>query len=75
MSQLSLSGGVDFNWRDASGIAVCDPSVVLGGPGALAMRRHLMRRLAGAGQTIFWTVLIGNERHQNDDISPRADYR
>lgn len=39
------------------------------------MRRDLVRRLADAGQTIFWTVLIGNELHRSDDISPRDDHR
>jgi len=72
---LGLSEGVDFTWRDASGIAVHDPSVVLGGPGTLAMRRDLVPRLADAGLTIFWTVLIGNELHRSDHMPPGDDYR
>jgi hypothetical protein len=72
---LGLSRGVDFTWRDASGIAVRDPSVVLGGPGTLAMRRDLVPRLRDAGLTIFWTVLIGNELHRSDNMRPGDDYR
>ncbi len=72
---LGLSRGVDFTWRDASGIAVHDPSVVLGGPGTLAMRRDLVPRLADAGLTIFWTALVGNELHRSDHMPPRDDYR
>lgn len=72
---LGLSRGMDFTWSDASGTAVCDPSVVLGGPGTLAMRRDLAPRLADAGLTIFWTVLIGNERNRSDSMPPGDDYR
>ncbi len=72
---LGLSRGVDFTWSDASGVAVHDPSVVLGGPGTLVMRRDLASRLSDAGLTIFWTVLIGNELHHHDHIGPRDDYR
>jgi hypothetical protein len=67
--------GVDFTWSDASGAAVQDPSVILGGPGALVMRRDLVSRLAEAGLTIFWTVLIGNELHRSDHMLPGDDYR
>lgn len=72
---LGLSGGVDFTWNDASGVAVHDPSVVLGGPGTLAMRRDLVLLLADAGLTIFWTVLVGNELHRTDGMPPSDDYR
>jgi hypothetical protein len=48
-------------WSDTSGIAVQDPSAIMGGPATLAMRRDLLPRLASAGLTLFWTVLIGNE--------------
>ena len=72
---LGLSGGVDFTWSDASGVAVHDPSIALGGPGTLAMRRDLVPRLADAGLTIFWTVLIGNELHRSDHTPPGDDYR
>ena len=72
---LGLSRGVDFTWSDASGAAVQDPSVLLGEPGALAMRRDMLPRLADAGLTIFWTVLIGNELHRTDDMQPGDDYR
>ncbi|HVF13823.1 MAG TPA: hypothetical protein VM942_04440 [Acidimicrobiales bacterium] len=73
---LSLSPGVDFTWRDASGgVGVCDPSVVLGGPGTLAMRRDLLPRLAEGGWTIFWTVLIGKELRRGDFAPPGDDYR
>jgi hypothetical protein len=72
---LDLSGGVDFTWRDKSGIAVCDPSVVTGGPATLVMRRDLSSRLVEAGLTLFWTVLIGNELHRTDFTSPGDDYR
>jgi hypothetical protein len=72
---LGLSRGVDFTWTDASGVAVHDPSVVLGGPGTLVMRRDLTSRLSDAGLTIFWTVLIGNELHRSDHTPPGDDYR
>jgi hypothetical protein len=72
---LDLSRGVDFTWRDKSGIAVCDPSVVTGGPATLVMRRDLSSRLVEAGLTLFWTVLIGNELHRTDFTSPGDDYR
>lgn len=74
MDLVGLSRGVDFAWNDASGLAVCDPSVVSGGPAALVMRRDLLPRLADAGLTIFWTVLIGNELHRDDHTSG-DDYR
>jgi hypothetical protein len=72
---LGLSRGVDFNWNDSSGIAVLDPSVVVGGPAALVMRRDLVPRLADAGLTIFWTVLISNELHRTDHSMPGDEYR
>lgn len=72
---LGLSRGVDFSWNDPSGVAVCDPSIVSGGPAALTMRRDLVPRLVQAGLTIFWTVLIGNELHRRDHAMPGDDYR
>jgi hypothetical protein len=39
------------------------------------MRRDLVSRLADAGLTIFWTVLIGNELHRTDHMPPGDDYR
>jgi hypothetical protein len=71
---LGLSPGVDFTWSDASGIALHDPSVNLGGPGTLAMRRDLLPWLTDAGLTIFWTVLIGNELHR-EPMPAGDDYR
>ena len=72
---LDLSRGVDFSWRDTLGSAVCDPSVLTGGPAALVMRRDLVSRLTDAGLTLFWTALIGNELHRNDYRVPGDDYR
>jgi hypothetical protein len=72
---LGLSRGVDFSWHDTRGVALHDPSVTLGGPGTLTMRRDLASKLADAGLTIFWTVLVGNELHHNDFGSPGEDYR
>lgn len=72
---LALSRGVDFTWGDASGIAVCDPSVGVGGPGCLVMRRDLIARLPDAGLTIFWTVLAGNELHKADHLGRDEEYR
>ncbi|MEX1171690.1 MAG: hypothetical protein WEG56_03650 [Chloroflexota bacterium] len=72
---VGLSRGVDFVWRDHSGIALCDPSVVIGGPAALVMRRNLLSRVAEAGLTLFWTVLIGNELHRQDYGIPGDEYR
>lgn len=53
---LNRPDGADFMWSDASGIAVQDPSAIMGGPATLAMRRDLLPRLASAGLTLFWTV-------------------
>lgn len=39
------------------------------------MRRDLVSRLADAGLTIFWTVLIGNELYRRDNTPPGDDYR
>lgn len=72
---LRLSKGRDFRWHDSSGLAVHDPSVVLGGPGALVMRRDLVPLLHTAGMTIFWTVLAGHELHRQDHMPPGEDYR
>lgn len=72
---LRLSKGVDFTWHDSSGLAVHDPSVVLGGPETLVMRRDLVPRLHEAGKTLFWTVLVGNELHRRDHMAPGDDYR
>ena len=72
---LGLSKGVDFRWRDPMGLAVQDPSVVLGGPGALVMRRDLVPLLHASSMTIFWTVLVGNELYRQDHMPPGDDYR
>ena len=72
---LKLSRGVDFAWTDSAGLAVCDPSVVLGGPSCLVMRRDLVSRLADEGVTLFWTALVGKELHRGDDPAPHDDYR
>ena len=72
---LQLANGVDFAWRDGFGVAVCDPSVVLGGPSCLAMRRDLLLRLADANLTLFWTALIEKQLHRSDDPMPHDDYR
>ncbi|SDN06542.1 NACHT domain-containing protein [Allokutzneria albata] len=72
---LGLSRGVDFAWNDGSGLAVHDPSVVLGGPSTLVMRRDLTERLVDAGLTLFWTVLAGNELHRSDHMPRDNDYR
>jgi hypothetical protein len=72
---LGLSRGIDFLWSDPSGGAVCDPSVAVGGPAALVMRRDLVPRLSDAGFTIFWTVLVGKELHRQDHPMPGDDYR
>src|SRR5690606_11013081 len=72
---LGLSRGVDFVWRDGSGIAVFDPSVLEGGNGTLVLRRDLVSQLAKAGLTVFWTVLIGNELHRGDYVPPGEEYR
>lgn len=72
---LGLSKGVDFTWRDASDVALYDPSVVMGGPSTLVMRRDLLSRLTDKGLTLFWTVLVGKELHRGDHIPPGSDYR
>jgi hypothetical protein len=72
---LRLSKGRDFGWHDRLGLAVHDPSVVLGGPGALVMRRDLVPLLHAAEMTIFWTVLAGHELHRQNHMPPGDDYR
>jgi hypothetical protein len=71
MDALTLSKGRDVRWHDPSGLAVQDPSVVLGGPGALVMRRDLVSLLNAEEMTLFWTVLAGNELHRR----PQASWR
>lgn len=61
-NSLNLQHGVDFSWRDDEGVAVFDPSTVLGGEEALLLRRDLGNKLAESGFTIFWTALLGYER-------------
>jgi hypothetical protein len=39
------------------------------------MRRDLISRLADAGMTLFWTVLIANELRRGDHHIPGDDYR
>ncbi len=72
---LGLSKGRDFGWRDMSGLAVCDPSVTVGGPSSLAMRRDCASRLQAGGTTLFWTVLASRELHLPDHRHPGDDYR
>jgi hypothetical protein len=75
LDALGVSSGVDFRWDNASGLAVHDPSVCLGGPGALVMRRDLVPVLHASGTTVFWTVLVGNELHRRHHIPTGDDYR
>ena len=72
---LQLSKGRDFRWRDSTGVAVHDPSVDIGGPDALVMRRDLVPLLGDSGMTLFWTVLAGHELHRPDHTPPGDDYR
>jgi hypothetical protein len=72
---LGLSNGVDFAWRDRSGVAVLDPSVLQSGPSCLVMRRDLLSRLADAGFALFWTALIEKQLQRSDDPMPHDDYR
>ena len=72
-SVLAIADGKDFVYSDSKGVAVWDPSVRAGGPATLMMRRDLATRVADAGLTLFWAVLIGNER--NSDGIPPDDYR
>ncbi len=70
---LGLRSCGEFLWRDESGLAVQDPSVSAGGPGALALRRDLVISLAKSGLSLFWTVLVGSELVGED--MPEDDYR
>ncbi|GAA2388681.1 ATP-binding protein [Dactylosporangium salmoneum] len=72
---LRLRRGVDFVWRDVNGVGVHDPSVAVGGPATLLMRRDLLPRLADAGRSIFWTVLVGCELHHDTFASRDDNYR
>ncbi|MGI5133160.1 NACHT domain-containing protein [Pseudonocardia sp. CA-107938] len=72
---LGLSKGCDFRWRDPDGLAVHDPSVVLGGRGLLVMRRDLASPLQADGVTVFWTVLLGCELRPPDHQHPGDEYR
>lgn len=75
MDALRLSAGVDFRWCDSSGLAVYDPSVLLGGPPTFVMRRDLIPLLHQSGYALFWTVLVGNELRHRGHMPPREDYR
>lgn len=73
---LGLTHGKDFTWNDASGTAIQDPSPTAGGPTTLIMRYDLLPQLTGAGLSLFWTVLIGNELNNTDITShPGSEYR
>lgn len=72
---LGLQQGVDFAWRDGSGVAVIDPSPTKGGPNVLLLRRDLVSVLRGAGFTLFWTVLAGHEHSTGDVGIPGPEYR
>jgi hypothetical protein len=72
---LGLSKGCDFRWNEPGGLAIHDPSVGQGGPGALLMRRDLATRLCDHGMSVFWTVLVGRELHIPDHRHPGDEYR
>ncbi len=71
---LGLGRGIDFFWRDGSGIAVYDPSFNLGGPASLVMRRDAVERLARNGLSLFWTVLVGKQLSRGDLVPSQDDY-
>ena len=72
---LRLRRGVDFVWRDGTGVGAHDPLVAIGGPSTLLMRRDLLPRLAEAGLTVFWTMLAACELHHDTFARRDDDYR
>ncbi|EWS82446.1 hypothetical protein BF93_10880 [Brachybacterium phenoliresistens] len=72
---LQLRAGRDFCWTDDIGLAVQDPSAGMNESSTLLMRRDLSDRLAEAGYSLFWTVLLNKERHDHSYGRPSEDYR
>jgi hypothetical protein len=73
---LRLKRSGDFEWTTTDGrLAAQDPSVHLGGPSCLVVRKDVaVERLADAGLTLFWTVVVGKELHTQDFVT-RDDYQ
>jgi len=72
---LDLRHGNDFRWADSIGLAVSDPTAGMGEASTLVMRRDLLDRLAAAGYSLFWTVLLNKQRNDHDYERPGPKYR
>lgn len=72
---LGLHRGRDFNWTDDYGLAVQDPSAGMTEVSTLLLRPDLIDRLADAGFTLFWTVLLNKLRHDHNYGRFEDDYR
>ncbi|MDP3949177.1 NACHT domain-containing NTPase [Microbacterium sp.] len=72
---LQLRPGRDFQWTDDNGLAVQDPSAGMNEASTLLLRRDLTDRLADVGFSLFWTVLLNKQRHNQSYGRPDDDYR
>lgn len=72
---LELRPGHDFRWTDKNGLAVQDPSAGMNEASTLVLRRDLTDRLADAGFSLFWTVLLNKQRHDHNYGRRDDDYR
>lgn len=72
---LGLRPGRDFRWEDDTGVAVTDPSAGMKEASTLIVRRDLATRLAEAGYSLFWTVLLNKQRHEHTYGRPGKKYR
>lgn len=72
---LQLRPGRDFRWSDDTGLAIQDPSAGMNEASTLVMRRDLTERLADAGFSLFWTVLLNKRRHDHRYGRPDDEYR
>lgn len=72
---LQLRRGHDFSWTDDIGLAVQDPSAGMNESSTLLIRRDLDARLAEAGFSLFWTVLLNKQRQDHSYGRPDDSYR
>ncbi|KGM09736.1 hypothetical protein N869_06235 [Cellulomonas bogoriensis 69B4 = DSM 16987] len=72
---LELHPGHDFRWTDKNGLAVQDPSAGMNEASTLVLRRDLTDRLADAGFSLFWTVLLNKQRNDHTYGRGDDDYR
>ena len=72
---LDLQRGNDFQWNDANGLAVLDPTAGMDEASTLVIRRDLIGELEALGYNLFWTVLLNKQRLDHSFNAPGPDYR